>query len=82
VGTKRLDSAEFTAKPRIECLFAVVVSVGDRDTAEDLVEEAFPRAWGVMAHGQQAPGPDVGGTHGAENQYLAVAAPSPRGTGA
>jgi DNA-directed RNA polymerase specialized sigma24 family protein len=30
-----------------------------------------------VAHGQQAPGPGgVGGTHGAERRYLAVAAPS------
>ncbi|MGH3156206.1 MAG: hypothetical protein ACRDNF_06490, partial [Streptosporangiaceae bacterium] len=28
-----------------ECLFAVLVSVGDRDTAQDLVAETFARAW-------------------------------------
>jgi DNA-directed RNA polymerase specialized sigma24 family protein len=45
VGAKRLDFAEFYRDAKDECLFAVVVSVGDRDTAQDLVDEAFARAW-------------------------------------
>ena len=45
MGTKRLDFAEFYREAKDECLFAVVVSVGDRDTAQDLVDEAFARAW-------------------------------------
>ena len=45
VGASRPDFAEFYRKSKDECLFAVLVSVGDRDTAQDLVAEAFARAW-------------------------------------
>lgn len=48
------DFAEFYRAAKDECLFAVLVSVGDRDTAQDLVAEAFARAWAswptVSAH--------------------------------
>jgi RNA polymerase sigma factor (sigma-70 family) len=45
VGASRTDFAEFYRRSKDECLFAVLVSVGDRDTAQDLVAEAFARAW-------------------------------------
>ena len=45
VGTQRLDFAEFYRRSKDECLFTVLVSVGDRDTAQELVDEAFARAW-------------------------------------
>ena len=45
MGTQRLDFAEFYRAAKDECLFAVLMSVGDRDTAQDLVAEAFARAW-------------------------------------
>ena len=48
------DFAEFYRAAKDECLFAVLMSVGDRDTAQDLVAEAFARAWAswptVSAH--------------------------------
>src|SRR5215470_823080 len=44
VGTQRLDFAEFYRGARDECLRTVLVSVGDRDTAQELVDEAFARA--------------------------------------
>jgi RNA polymerase sigma-70 factor (ECF subfamily) len=44
VSTRRLDFAEFYRGSRDDCLRAVLVSVGDRDTAQDLVDEAFARA--------------------------------------
>jgi len=44
VTTQRPDFAEFYRESRDECLRAVLVSVGDRDTAQDLVDEAFARA--------------------------------------
>jgi RNA polymerase sigma factor (sigma-70 family) len=44
VGTQRLDFAEFYRRSRDDCLRAVLVSVGDQDTARDLVDEAFARA--------------------------------------
>jgi RNA polymerase sigma-70 factor (sigma-E family) len=36
---------EFYAAARDDCLRVVLISVGDRDLAEDLVAEAFARAW-------------------------------------
>ena len=45
VGTRQLDFAEFYRESRDACLFAVLVSVGDRDVAQGLVDEAFARAW-------------------------------------
>src|SRR5258708_23724591 len=44
VGTKRPDFAEFYRRSKDECLFTVLVSVGDRDVAQELVAEAFARA--------------------------------------
>jgi RNA polymerase sigma factor (sigma-70 family) len=44
VGTQRLHFAEFYRMSRDECLRTVLVSVGDQDTAQDLVAEAFARA--------------------------------------
>jgi RNA polymerase sigma factor (sigma-70 family) len=45
VGTHRLDFADFYRESRDNCLRAVLVSVGDQDTAQDLVAEAFARAF-------------------------------------
>jgi RNA polymerase sigma factor (sigma-70 family) len=44
MGSQRLDFAEFYRETRDECLRAVLVSVGDRDLAQELVDEAFARA--------------------------------------
>ena len=44
MGSQRLDFAEFYRGARDKCLRAVLVSVGDRDTAQELVDEAFARA--------------------------------------
>jgi RNA polymerase sigma-70 factor (sigma-E family) len=44
VSTQRLDFADFYRGSRDDCLRTVLVSVGDRDTAQDLVDEAFARA--------------------------------------
>jgi hypothetical protein len=44
VDTERLDFAEFYRTFKDECLFTVLVSVGDQDTAQELVAEAFARA--------------------------------------
>jgi RNA polymerase sigma-70 factor (ECF subfamily) len=44
VGTQRLDFADFYRGARDDCLRAVLVSVGNRDTAQELVDEAFARA--------------------------------------
>jgi RNA polymerase sigma-70 factor (ECF subfamily) len=44
VGSQRLDFAEFYRGARDKWLRTVLVSVGDQDTAQDLVDEAFARA--------------------------------------
>jgi DNA-directed RNA polymerase specialized sigma24 family protein len=45
VGTQQLDFAEFYRSTADECLRTVLVSVGDQDAAQELVDEAFARAW-------------------------------------
>ena len=44
MGTQRLNFAEFYHRSRDDCLRTVLVSVGDQDTAQELVAEAFARA--------------------------------------
>jgi DNA-directed RNA polymerase specialized sigma24 family protein len=57
VGSQRLDFAEFYREVKDECLFTVLVSVGDRDTAQDLVDEAFARAWASWRTVSRHPAP-------------------------
>ena len=57
MGSQRLDFAEFYREVKDECLFAVLVSVGDRDTAQDLVDEAFARAWASWRTVSRHPAP-------------------------
>jgi RNA polymerase sigma factor (sigma-70 family) len=57
VGTQRQDFVEFYSEAKDECLFAVLVSVGDRDTAQDLVAEAFARAWASWPTVSRHPAP-------------------------
>ena len=45
MSNQRADFAEFYRRSRNDCLRAVLVNVGDQDTAQDLVAEAFARAW-------------------------------------
>jgi RNA polymerase sigma-70 factor (ECF subfamily) len=44
VGSQRLDFAEFYRRSRDECLRSVLIGIGDQDTAQELVAEAFARA--------------------------------------
>lgn len=44
MGTQRLGFAEFYRRSRDDCLRTVLISVGDQDTAQELVAEAFARA--------------------------------------
>jgi RNA polymerase sigma factor (sigma-70 family) len=57
VGTQRPDFAAFYREAKDDCLFAVLVSVGDRDTAQDLVAEAFARAWASWPSVSRHPAP-------------------------
>lgn len=45
MGQDESDFARFYETSRDACLRAVIASVGDRGLAEDLVAEAFARAW-------------------------------------
>jgi RNA polymerase sigma-70 factor (sigma-E family) len=44
-GVQQLEFQEFYQASRDACLRAVLATVGDRQLAEDLVAEAFTRAW-------------------------------------
>jgi RNA polymerase sigma-70 factor (sigma-E family) len=52
-----MDFTEFYRESKDECLFTVLVSVGDQDTAEDLVAEAFARAWASWRRVSRHPAP-------------------------
>ena len=57
VRTDRLDFAEFYRGSKDDCLRTVLVSVGNQDTAQELVDEAFARAcasWRTLS-GHPAP---------------------------
>jgi RNA polymerase sigma-70 factor (sigma-E family) len=45
VERKRAEFTDFYTAAKDDCLRVVLVSVGDRQLAEDLVAEAFTRAW-------------------------------------
>jgi RNA polymerase sigma-70 factor (ECF subfamily) len=57
VGTQRLDFAEFYRISADECLRSVLISVGDRDVAQELVDEAFARAWASWRTVSRHPSP-------------------------
>lgn len=57
MGTQRPDFTEFYRESKNECLLAVMVSVGDLDTAQDLVAEAFARAWASWPAVSRHPAP-------------------------
>ncbi|MEE4545938.1 SigE family RNA polymerase sigma factor [Streptomyces sp. V4-01] len=54
---KQLEFKEFYRASRDVCLRAVLVSVGDRQLAEDLVAEAFTRAWASWPKVSRHPAP-------------------------
>ena len=57
VGTRQPDFAEFYRSAADECLRAVLVSIGDLDTARELVDEAFARAWASWRAVSRHPAP-------------------------
>ena len=57
VGTQQLDFAEFYRSAADECLRTVMVSIGDQDTARELVDEAFARAWASWRTVSRHPAP-------------------------
>jgi RNA polymerase sigma factor (sigma-70 family) len=59
VGTQHADFAEFYRGAADECLRAVLVSIGDQDTARELVDEAFARAWASWRTVSRHPAPEA-----------------------
>jgi RNA polymerase sigma-70 factor (sigma-E family) len=57
MGPRRVDFAEFYAASRDDCLRAVVAITGDWATAEDVVAEAFARAWASWRRVGRHPAP-------------------------
>jgi RNA polymerase sigma-70 factor (sigma-E family) len=57
MGSQSPDFAEFYRGARDECLRTVLVSVGDRDMAQDLVDEAFARACASWRKVSEHPAP-------------------------
>jgi RNA polymerase sigma-70 factor (ECF subfamily) len=57
VGIQQPDFAEFYRTAADECLRAVLVSTGDQDTAQELVDEAFARAWASWPTVSRHPAP-------------------------
>jgi RNA polymerase sigma-70 factor (sigma-E family) len=70
VGSQRADFAEFYRACKDECLFTVLVSVGDRDVAEDLVAEAFARAWASWRAVSKHPAPTAWVVRTALNTHI------------
>ena len=56
-GVRQSEFTEFYRASRDSCLRAVVASVGDRQLAEDLVAEAFTRAWASWSTVERHPAP-------------------------
>jgi RNA polymerase sigma-70 factor (sigma-E family) len=59
VGVKQREFQEFYAANRDACLRAVLAAVGDRPLAEDLVAEAFTRAWASWRSVRGHPAPSA-----------------------
>ena len=57
VAQERLDFGEFYAANRDACLRAVTATVGEQRLAEDLVAEAFARAWSSWSKVSRHPAP-------------------------
>src|SRR5215510_4517199 len=57
VGTQGLDFEEFYRGSKDQCLLTVMVSIGDKDMAQDLVAEAFARAWASWRAVSRHPAP-------------------------
>jgi RNA polymerase sigma factor (sigma-70 family) len=57
VSHEEPDFASFYAQSRDDCLRTVLATVGDVDTAQDLIAEAFARAWASWRKVSRHPAP-------------------------
>jgi DNA-directed RNA polymerase specialized sigma24 family protein len=57
VSHEELDFASFYEASRDDCLRTVLASTGDMDTAQDMVAEAFARAWASWRKVSRHPAP-------------------------
>jgi DNA-directed RNA polymerase specialized sigma24 family protein len=57
VSHQELDFASFYETSRDDCLRTVLASVGDMDTAQEMVAEAFARAWASWRKVSRHPAP-------------------------
>jgi DNA-directed RNA polymerase specialized sigma24 family protein len=55
VEQDRREFTEFYTAARDDCLRVVLITVGNRDLAEDLVAEAFTKAWRAWRTVRQHP---------------------------
>lgn len=79
--TRQQDFAEFYRESKDECLVTVLVSVGDRETAQETRRRGVRPTVGVLVQGEQAPGTSgLGGPHRTERGHLSVAETPPGGT--
>jgi len=79
VSQAQREFAEFYEASRDACLRAVIAGSGDAGHAEDMVAEAFARAWGLLVEGPPVlRAARVGRALGAEHGRVVVAAPPPR----
>jgi RNA polymerase sigma-70 factor (sigma-E family) len=58
-GVKQSEFEDFYQASRDPCLRSVLASVGDRELAEDLVAEAFTRAWASWSTVSRHPAPSA-----------------------
>ena len=80
MSTQRLDFADFYRRSRDDCLRTVLISVGDQDTAQELVAEAFARACASWRTLRRHPAPAAWVVRTAlKCEHLPVAAPPPGG---
>src|SRR5260370_1567970 len=78
MGSQRRDFAEFYRESCDGCLRAVLVSVGNRDTAQDLVDEAFARAFASWRTVSRHPAPVAWVVRTALNANISRWPPRPR----
>jgi RNA polymerase sigma-70 factor (sigma-E family) len=70
VEQEQAEFAEFYQSARDDCLRIVLVNVGDRALAEDLVAEAFSRAWASWRKVRQHPVPRAWVVRAALNAHV------------